>query len=85
MDIDYLIYLWKRSNCDYILIKSLPLARLTDRVVVEPTITLSKNEKVVFGKELTSYEYLKELFENSIFEYINSDEELVVKEIYRKC
>lgn len=84
MNIYYLIRLWQNSNYDNILIKSLPIARGTDKVVVEPTLILHKNQKVIFGKELNSYEYLKEMFENSIFEYIKDEEMLIAKEIYRK-
>ncbi len=84
MDIDYLISLWQNSNYDNILIKGLPVARGTDKVVVEPTLILHKNEKVCFGKELNSYEYLKEIFEDTIFEYIKDEEMLIAKEIYRK-
>lgn len=84
MDINYLIRLWQNSNYDDILIKGLPVARGTDKVVVEPTLILNKNQKVAFGKELNSYEYLKEVFENAIFEYIKDEEILIAKEIYRK-
>lgn len=84
MDINYLIRLWQNSNYDDIIIKSLPLARGTDKIVIEPTLILHKNQKVIFGKELSSYEYLKLIFENSIFVYIEDEEYLIAKEIYRK-
>lgn len=84
MDINYLIWLWQKSNFNNILIKSLPVARLTDGVVVTPTIILHKNQEFTYGKKLNSYEYLKELFVNSIFEYIEDEEMLIVKEIYRR-
>lgn len=84
MNINYVIRLWKNSNFDYIIIKSLPLARLDDRVVVMPTLILKKDQKILIGKEVNAYEYLIELFDNSIFEYIEDNERLIIKEIYRR-
>lgn len=84
MNIEYLIKLWELSNLDTILIKDLPLARGTDKVIIEPTMILNKNEKVMFGEELSSYDYLRVLFKNAIFEFIDSTDMLEVKVIYRK-
>lgn len=84
MNIEYLIKLWESSNLDTILIKDLPLARGTDKVIVEPTIILNKNEKLCFGEELNSYDYLRVLFRKAIFELIDSINMLEVKVVYRK-
>ena len=84
MNIEYLIRLWEISNLDTILIKDLPLARGTDKVIVEPTMILNKNEKICFGEELNSYDYLRVLFKKAIFEFIDSTDILEVKVIYRK-
>lgn len=84
MDINYVIRLWKNSNYDYIIIKSLPRTRLDDRVVVMPTLILKKDQKVLSDREVNAYEYLVELFDNSIFEYIEDFERLIIKEIYRR-
>lgn len=84
MNIEYLIKLWGLSDLDTILIKDLPLARGTDKVIIEPTLILKKNEKVCFGGELSSYDYLRVLFKNAIFEFIDSTDMLKAKVIYRK-
>lgn len=84
MDIEYLIKLWELSNLDTILIKDLPLPRGTDKVIIEPTLILNKNEKLCFSEELCSYDYLRVLFKKAIFEFIDSNDILKVKVIYRK-
>ena len=84
MDVNYLIYLWQNSNFDSILIKSLPLARGTDKIIVEPTAIFYKNESLSFGKTLTSFEYIKIIYKDSLFEYIEDSEILIMKEIYRR-
>lgn len=83
MNIEYLIKLWRYSNLDTILIKDLPLARGTDKLIVEPTMILNKNEKICFGEELCSYDYLRVIFKKTIFEFVSSDDMLEVKVIYR--
>lgn len=84
MNIEYLIKLWELSNLDTILIKDLPLVRGTDKVIIEPTLILNKSEKLCFGEELSSYDYLRVLFKNAIFEFIDSADMLEMKVIYRK-
>lgn len=83
MNVKYLIRLWKSSNLDTILIRNLPVARETDKVIVEPVTILTKDEKLYFGEKLTSYNYINEIFENCIFEFISSDDVLEVKVIYK--
>ena len=84
MSVEYLIQLWKLSDLDTILIKDLPLVRGTDKIIVEPTMILNKSEKLCLGEELSSYDYLRVLFKNAIFEFIDSADMFEVKVIYRK-
>lgn len=84
MNIEYLIMLWQLSNLDTIIIKDIPIARGTDKVIIEPTMILNKNEKICFGEELSSYDYLRVIFKNEIFEFIDITDVLNVKVIYRK-
>ena len=83
MSVEYLIRLWELSDLDTILIRDLPLVRGTDKIIVEPTMIINKNEKLCFGEELSSYDYIRKLFENVIFEFVDNNEILEVKVIYR--
>ena len=83
MNVNYLIKLWESSNIDTILIRNLPVARETDKVIVEPITILTKDEKLYFGEKLTSYEYIRTIYEHCIFEFISSKDMLEVKVIYK--
>ena len=79
MNIEYLIKLWQSCNLDTIFIKNLPVS--VGVSIIEPTTILTKTQKLCLGKEMSVYDYLREIYNNALFQFIDADDMLYVKVI----
>lgn len=66
MNIDEIIRLWNKSNCNTLMIRSMPCVN-HEGDIIWGTGTYSKGQTICFGGEYKVEDYLKKIYIDSIF------------------
>lgn len=83
MNIEQIIKLWDESKYKTLIIKTLPVVNHLGEITYG-TGFYNKNQIILSGGEIAVYDYLKQIFKNSLFIYEDSEEFIVFRQFYKK-
>jgi len=83
MNIEQVINIWNESTYKTLCIKTLPIVNHKGEVIYG-TGFYDKGKVILFRGETPVYDYLKEIYKDSLFIYEDTKDYIIFKQYYRK-
>lgn len=83
MNIEQVIDLWNKSKYKELIIKTLPVVNHLGEIIYG-TGLYSKGQIICYGGETPVYDYLRRIYEKSLFIYEDTKDYIVFRQFYEK-